>query len=224
MKHKAFTLAEVLITLAIIGIVAAITIPAVVQEYKKKVTSTKLKKFYSVMTQAIKLSEIDNGELLSWDFAPSVNDENNNYDYPTNFRYTENWIKKYLLPYMNYTRIVEGSYIPATDTEPEQKELVTVYMADGSRILFHLGGCMDMVYDTDGLKGADKGGIDRYRYTICYPNSGGSAVSSGFRPYNAGAIKNRGEALQKCKEIGAYCSVLLQYDNWEFKKDYPYKL
>ena len=41
---RAFTLAEVLITLAIIGIVAAITIPGLVQSYKKTEYSTKLKK------------------------------------------------------------------------------------------------------------------------------------------------------------------------------------
>ena len=39
---KAFTLAEVLITLAIIGIVAAITIPTLVKNYKKKVITVRL--------------------------------------------------------------------------------------------------------------------------------------------------------------------------------------
>ena len=35
-KHQAFTLAEVLITLGIIGVVAAITIPLLVNNYRKK--------------------------------------------------------------------------------------------------------------------------------------------------------------------------------------------
>ena len=42
---KAFTLAEVLITLGIIGVVAAITIPGLITKYQKLVTVVKLKKY-----------------------------------------------------------------------------------------------------------------------------------------------------------------------------------
>ena len=40
---KAFTLAEVLITLGIIGIVAAMTIPTLITNYQKNITITRLK-------------------------------------------------------------------------------------------------------------------------------------------------------------------------------------
>ena len=67
LKHKAaFTLAEVLITLGIIGVVAALTLPAVVGNYKKQQTIAKLKKAYSAINQALQLSEIDNGEMSMW--------------------------------------------------------------------------------------------------------------------------------------------------------------
>ena len=46
-QHTAFTLAEVLVTLGIIGVVAAMTLPALVQNYKEKATVTQLKKVYS---------------------------------------------------------------------------------------------------------------------------------------------------------------------------------
>jgi len=46
-KAKGFTLAEVLITLGIIGVVAAITIPGLVNHYQKKETANKLKKVYA---------------------------------------------------------------------------------------------------------------------------------------------------------------------------------
>lgn len=39
-----FTLAEVLITLGIIGVVSAITIPSLISKYEKQATVTKLKK------------------------------------------------------------------------------------------------------------------------------------------------------------------------------------
>ncbi len=41
MYRKGFTLAEVLITLGIIGVVAAITIPSLITNYQKTVTSFK---------------------------------------------------------------------------------------------------------------------------------------------------------------------------------------
>jgi prepilin-type N-terminal cleavage/methylation domain-containing protein len=53
---KAFTLAEVLITLGIIGIVAALTMPSLIANYQKQQTVTQLQKAYSVLNQAKKLS------------------------------------------------------------------------------------------------------------------------------------------------------------------------
>ncbi len=44
-NKKAFTLAEVLITLGIIGIVAAMTIPTLVADYNKKVWDTNAEVF-----------------------------------------------------------------------------------------------------------------------------------------------------------------------------------
>lgn len=44
LKKAAFTLAEVLITLGIIGVVAAITLPTLIQNYQKQVWVTQLKK------------------------------------------------------------------------------------------------------------------------------------------------------------------------------------
>ncbi len=57
----AFTLAEVLITLGVIGIVAALTIPTIVQNQQNKVLQSQLKRSYSLLNQAFKLYQVDNG-------------------------------------------------------------------------------------------------------------------------------------------------------------------
>ena len=57
----AFTLAEVLITLGIIGVVAALTLPSVVAHYKEKVLVTQVKKAYSEMQNALKMYSAQNG-------------------------------------------------------------------------------------------------------------------------------------------------------------------
>ena len=60
MKRKrlsGFTLAEVLITLAIIGVVAALSIPAVISNSQQQEFKTGLRKAVSVLNSAIKASD-----------------------------------------------------------------------------------------------------------------------------------------------------------------------
>lgn len=58
---RSFTLAETLITLAIIGVVAAITIPALVQSNQEQQIVSGLKKFNSTLNQAVQLWKQDIG-------------------------------------------------------------------------------------------------------------------------------------------------------------------
>ena len=51
---SAFTLSEVLITLGIIGIVAAMTMPVLIANYQKQVQVAQIKKVYSTFSQGIK--------------------------------------------------------------------------------------------------------------------------------------------------------------------------
>ena len=52
-RKGAFTLAEVLITLGIIGVVAALTLPSLIQNHHEQVLENKLKKMYSTISQGI---------------------------------------------------------------------------------------------------------------------------------------------------------------------------
>jgi type II secretory pathway pseudopilin PulG len=64
LKRVAFTLAEVLITLGVIGVVAALTLPTVIQNYQEKATVSKLKKMYSTLQQAYDMNRaLDEIEL-----------------------------------------------------------------------------------------------------------------------------------------------------------------
>ena len=62
-KRVAFTLAEVLITLGIIGVVAALTLPSVVANYKEKQLTTAWKKAYSDVANAALLMSQNNEDL-----------------------------------------------------------------------------------------------------------------------------------------------------------------
>ena len=69
--QKGFTLAEVLITLGIIGVVAALTIPTLMKNYEKKITVTRLEKTYSTLAQAMKMAQAEHGDVNTWDFSLS---------------------------------------------------------------------------------------------------------------------------------------------------------
>jgi len=80
----AFTLAEVLITLAVIGIVAALTIPTLVNAYQEIALVSALKKNYSIFSQAVLKWQSDNSctedikdcmsSYAGWDCENGFND------------------------------------------------------------------------------------------------------------------------------------------------------
>lgn len=62
-SKKAFTLAEVLITLAIIGIVAALTIPALINQTQNREIVVAFKKDFSDLSNALTMIQKDNGSI-----------------------------------------------------------------------------------------------------------------------------------------------------------------
>ncbi len=90
-KKKAFTLAEVLITLGIIGVVAAMTLPIIVGNYKKQEVVTSVQKVYSVLNQAFNFSQADNESYEYWAQAYEIG--------------SENYFNKYWRPYFKLRRI-----------------------------------------------------------------------------------------------------------------------
>lgn len=104
MRKDAFTLAEVLITLGIIGIVAAMTMPTLIQKNNEKATITKLKKFMSVMNSAITMSTLENGPIESWPLTNSIHDDDIEGNPPETLEGLDFFVKTYILPYLKYTK------------------------------------------------------------------------------------------------------------------------
>ncbi len=87
-NYTGFTLAEVLITLGIIGIVASMTLPSLVGKYKKSEMETRLKKTYTVLSQALLMSIAKDGQLSLESFKDADHDS------------VKNWYQYYLKPYI----------------------------------------------------------------------------------------------------------------------------
>lgn len=65
-NKKAFTLAEILMVLVIIGIIAAMTIPSLVQNFTKQKTTAKVKTAYAALSSAYNTAIAQNGSPETW--------------------------------------------------------------------------------------------------------------------------------------------------------------
>ena len=72
-KKAAFTLAEILITLGIIGVVAAMTLPVLISKYQERSWLTSFKRTYSILYQAYLGAYQENGIASTW--CPAKNSD-----------------------------------------------------------------------------------------------------------------------------------------------------
>lgn len=70
---KGFTLAETLITLGIIGVVAAIIMPMMAAQHRERQFTTMLRKFNSQTTQSFVKNNAENGEPFVWALGEANN-------------------------------------------------------------------------------------------------------------------------------------------------------
>lgn len=75
MKIQAFTLAEVLITLGIIGIVASMTMPALVNLIQNKELETQYRQAYSIINQALNRLNSEQGFVANFDNYRACTDD-----------------------------------------------------------------------------------------------------------------------------------------------------
>ncbi len=92
-----FTLAEVLITLAIIGIVAALTIPTLVSKNQNKQLYTQFMKTYNTLSNALNLAVAENGDPDGW-FSFSGEDDEEEFVGSV-------FLTKYIAPYLKIAKV-----------------------------------------------------------------------------------------------------------------------
>ena len=220
-RKVAFTLAEVLITLGIIGVVAALTLPTLMNKINNSEKTAKLKKFYSVMTQAYTMAEQEFGSGADWEKeAPLRDDDNKLIDQPDAALV---FFKKYFAPYLKVTDMgIKDLY---NNGVLENKAYVA--FADGSMVYLTNGNCIDFIYDVNGASVPNKFGYDQFDFLYCNKTYSNSFFGNENRYFGTYVQKYTEQGRDYNKEIcaanGIYCTTLLLIDNWEFKDDYPWK-
>ena len=240
-KKFAFTLAEILITLGIIGVVAAMTIPNLIVAKEQRVTLTRLKKTYSDLAQAIRLAEADYGAGFSMcDFDVCRHEREK----------SKAAFNKYIRPYMK----VSKEY-----SDTECNNLYKVYTKSGLVYQPNSTACYQLL---NGTAIAFSIGIqDSYELQtyaigfVIFPNPhrprqlvGQDAftfnyIDEGNGYYVGTAVRQRGnltraELISACAAaenkiqitlggqlipVQSACTELIIRDGWKFAKDYPIK-
>ena len=214
---KAFTLAEVLITLGVIGVVAAMTMPTLIQNYRKNEAVTKLKKIYSLVNQAIKLSEVEYGEQANWDMDCGKSNKITCT--------TDEAIEKF--------NTYIGKHLEIIDTKTfDGDKYFYVYLKDGSILLV-----ANWLYDyhfylNEKARLNTKPGVNRFafRFNTKLPEGQDSSINwdfgkGMFEPYAYEWDGTRELLISgskfSCENGGNYCAKLIQHDGWQIKDDYP---
>lgn len=230
----AFTLAEVLITLGIIGIIAAMTLPALISKHIKKQTAIQVKKAYSEITQLINRSIVDNEEIKYWDLNLSGKDFYIRYLKPYVIGISE-------VPNSEFKKHMTYKNLNGTPCTSEvwctQGNSYYVFLADGvvMGIMTH-GNNPNMRYkaitiDINGYKQPNQIGKDVFIFAISKSKNtlvpygiSDTGLNNGVfgNSYDRNAIKSDKEYGCNKNKKGIWCAALLFTDNWEFKDDYPW--
>lgn len=234
MKNKVgFTLAEVLITLGIIGIVAELTMPTLVSNYQKQQTIERLKKVYSTLSQAIVASSIDNGPVVDW-FPSDVRVS----DGPSAKLFTD----RYIVPYLRVANYCGNSvttdcpsYNVYTIAKNNPQFQGYVFNSARSKFFLHDGTLISYSYNSASsgryeafidLNGSAKPNVyGKDVFIYIYYSTNGKFLPMGYQ-YDRSQLMNSGDAFsclnQATTYAGWYCGALIMYDGWQIKDDYPW--
>ena len=168
-RLAAFTLAEVLITLGIIGVVAAFTMPSVVNNVEGKQLQSALKKGYSEISQAFELMKSDIGrDILPVDYPPGTFAK----------EYKEYFVKTLSSNYSGLVSkdldIVDFNGLKTYKTYNKKNSLISNFfddgqfvLPDGALILINDSGPMLISIDVNGMnKGPNLYGRDLFTFEI----------------------------------------------------------
>ncbi len=226
---KAFTLAEVLITLAIIGVIAALTIPSVVQNYQKTQTVTQLKKAYSALANTTNLAIAEHGPVITWNL------ENNK---------SKEFADTYLIPYLKVSKncgyttsgdcAFKYTYLNSNDVQQDTGS-TRFYLNDGTFIVLHAYDASgtykvsyaDVFVDLNGQKKPNKFGKDIFHFIYWVRYELSPKVDGKFIAYGANWARNEiinDPAAYTCRKDkqGKLCAALIMHDGWEIRDDYPW--
>lgn len=237
LKKAAFTLAEVLITLGIIGVVAALTLPSLIQNYHEKQRVTQLKKAYSVMQNAFLMAQEEYGDVTDWGLTiTNTGEKDDDGNDILDNSGTEN-VMNILMKYVEKSKIPQNSYIGYVESIDGRQAFWPwevsadkyFYLKDGTVVTMGWIGSLGCNGDYQGKK------IACSDFWIVFPKKSKMKIgvdvfnfiftSEGFKPNSTtnGAKCNAFEAVERADINGRGCTAHALYNgNMDYlhKKDW----
>ena len=222
-KISGFTLAEILISLGIIGIVAAMTLPTLFTSIQKRQTVAKLQKAISVISQAYKLSNDEVGDVTAEEAKTMGSKE---------------YFKRYWAPYIkvgNYCNTYQecGYNTNSIKTLNLQGGMqivgrtgVTFSTTDGTIYIVRTEvGTIDntgtvktarIAIDINGPKLPNQMGKDVFLVDRIMENQGSSIMPLGYNKPNSSIDSNCNSGT------GEYCGEKIRRAGWKIDSTYPW--
>ena len=165
---KAFTLAEVLITLGIIGTVAAITMPTLIENHKEKVTVTRLKKVYTVLSQAYMSACVENISIKEWGIGEAFSSDGAKVIADKMIPYLklnkDCGFEKGCFPNNTIYRYLSGTSWYRIDSSSRSYKFI---LADGTLVAIESFGTQGKIFvDINGFKGPNQDGRDLFSFWL----------------------------------------------------------
>ncbi len=226
LKKEGFTLSETLVTLAVIGIVAALTIPAIAKNYQKQETISRLKKVYSSLNQAVTKGIIDNGSMTFWD---DTNDSQSS-------EILKQIVQQYFVPYLNVTTNCIYASKPICSSPKYNLNKVNIgynrnhlILNDGVDLSFGAYCCGFWIFaDINGAKGPNTLGKDVFMLDL---KRSTNTVKFWGQGYSRHILREApGWGGYYCKSgmegsyVGGFCGAMIMLDGWQISDDYPWDL
>ena len=236
-KKVAFTLAEILITLGIIGIVAAMTIPTLISNYNKKQTVTRLKQTYSILSQALSMAQAEHGDPTTWDLSGIRGADSLDPDFPKEELITA-FSQKYLIPYVKVTRNFGYNdsrligYGERTAPTTGLKYVNSGYMfllSNNVYVNVSLSGrCIEYDGDTCIKRSVNNIVFLTDMNGFSQPNTVGKDLF--YMQFDVetkkfsmmGNARNKAIALQNCKNDAQFCGFYIFLNDWQIDDSYPW--
>lgn len=167
-KFFAFTLAEVLITLTIIGIVAAITIPTILSNIQKKVLKEEIKNNYSMYAKIF--TDIQYDYTLSRPAGLTSGYKNYNNELISKLKIAKvckgNAMRDGCIP-EDYNNLNVSVGCPGFAVDSISTTHNVYVLSDGSILIpYHTDWRSLWMVDVNGKKGPNKAGYDIYQMTL----------------------------------------------------------
>lgn len=119
-KIPAFTLAEILVTMGVIGIVAALTLPMLTRNYQFYIRQQQFKKAYAALSIAVQKTQIDMGEGVRCTYL--------NGTWLTDYMVDCNWFYNELMNNLKVLKVCENNALEKGCIPPEMKTFEELYM------------------------------------------------------------------------------------------------